>query len=173
MESRRLHDILDDLNKTIYLPHIQRPFVWGEDQVRKLLDSLLREYPIQTLLFWRTREEINRDPAAACNPVKSLQVKPSGPSGTPTPIFCVLPPRTGAVPMRDRWKSVGPLGGGADGRFVLDSGGLTLPGPFAGSLFRRPPRDESNDEDQSRGRVGRPAIRRATARTKASREAWP
>jgi hypothetical protein len=58
MKSRRLYDILDDLNKKIYLPHIQRPFVWGEDQVRKLLDSLLREYPIQTLLFWRTREEI-------------------------------------------------------------------------------------------------------------------
>lgn len=40
--------------------------------------------------------------------------------------------------MRDRWKSVGPLGGGADGRFVLDSSGLTLPGPFAGSLLSRP-----------------------------------
>jgi len=53
-----LYKLLDDLNRTIYLPHIQRPFVWGEDQVRKLLDSLLRGYPIQTLLFWRTREEI-------------------------------------------------------------------------------------------------------------------
>lgn len=58
MKTRPLYEILDDLNRTIYLPHIQRPFVWGEEQVRKLLDSLLREYPIQTLLFWRTKDEI-------------------------------------------------------------------------------------------------------------------
>jgi len=58
MKTRPLYQILDDLNREIYLPHIQRPFVWGEEQVRKLLDSLLRGYPIQTLLFWRTRDEI-------------------------------------------------------------------------------------------------------------------
>jgi Protein of unknown function DUF262 len=58
VKSRPLYQLLDDLDKEIYLPHIQRPFVWGEDQVRKLLDSLLRKYPIQTLLFWRTKEEI-------------------------------------------------------------------------------------------------------------------
>ena len=58
MKTRPLYQILDDLNRQIYLPHIQRPFVWGEEQVRKLLDSLLRGYPIQTLLFWRTRDEI-------------------------------------------------------------------------------------------------------------------
>ncbi len=58
MKTRSLYQILDDLNREIYLPHIQRPFVWGEEQVRKLLDSLLRGYPIQTLLFWRTKDEI-------------------------------------------------------------------------------------------------------------------
>jgi hypothetical protein len=58
MKTRPLYQILDDLNRDIYLPHIQRPFVWGEEQVRKLLDSLLRSYPIQTLLFWRTKDEI-------------------------------------------------------------------------------------------------------------------
>ena len=49
MKTRPLYQLLDDLNREIYLPHIQRPFVWGEEQVRKLLDSLLRGYPIQTL----------------------------------------------------------------------------------------------------------------------------
>jgi hypothetical protein len=58
LKTRPLYQLLDDLNREIYLPHIQRPFVWGEDQVRKLLDSLLRGYPIQTFLFWRTRDEI-------------------------------------------------------------------------------------------------------------------
>jgi hypothetical protein len=58
MKSLPLYKLLDDLNRSVYLPHIQRPFVWGEEQVRKLLDSLLRGYPIQTLLFWRTKDEI-------------------------------------------------------------------------------------------------------------------
>jgi hypothetical protein len=58
MKTRPLYQLLDDLNREIYLPHIQRPFVWGQEQVRKLLDSLLRGYPIQTFLFWRTRDEI-------------------------------------------------------------------------------------------------------------------
>lgn len=58
MKTRPLYQLLDELNRDIYLPHIQRPFVWGEEQVRKLLDSLLRGYPIQTLLFWRTKDEI-------------------------------------------------------------------------------------------------------------------
>jgi Protein of unknown function DUF262 len=58
MKTRPLYQILDDLNRAIYLPHIQRPFVWSTEQVRKLLDSLLRGYPIQTLLLWRTRDEI-------------------------------------------------------------------------------------------------------------------
>jgi len=53
MKTRSLYHLLDDLNRDIYLPHIQRPFVWGEEQVRKLLDSLLRGYPIQTLTLCR------------------------------------------------------------------------------------------------------------------------
>lgn len=28
-----------------WLPNIQRPFVWSEDQICRLFDSILREYP--------------------------------------------------------------------------------------------------------------------------------
>jgi uncharacterized protein with ParB-like and HNH nuclease domain len=38
-----------------WLPNIQRPFVWGEDQICRLFDSILREYPISTLLIWKTK----------------------------------------------------------------------------------------------------------------------
>ena len=31
-----------------WLPNIQRPFVWSEDQICRLFDSILREYPIST-----------------------------------------------------------------------------------------------------------------------------
>lgn len=34
------------------LPSIQREFVWGTDQIETLFDSLMRDYPISTFLFW-------------------------------------------------------------------------------------------------------------------------
>jgi hypothetical protein len=41
-----------------WLPNIQRPFVWSEDQICRLFDSIMREYPIGTLLVWKTRSEV-------------------------------------------------------------------------------------------------------------------
>jgi Protein of unknown function DUF262/Protein of unknown function (DUF1524) len=41
-----------------WLPNIQRPFVWNEDQIARLFDSILREYPISTLLIWKTKEPV-------------------------------------------------------------------------------------------------------------------
>jgi uncharacterized protein with ParB-like and HNH nuclease domain len=55
---RSLFGIINSLNSELFLPHIQRPFVWDKDQMSKLFDSLMRGYPVQTLLFWRTKEEI-------------------------------------------------------------------------------------------------------------------
>ncbi len=43
-----------------WLPNIQRPFVWREDQIERLFDSIMREYPISTLLVWRTKSRIRR-----------------------------------------------------------------------------------------------------------------
>jgi hypothetical protein len=55
---RTLFRLIEDINTSLYLPHIQRPFVWDEDQMKRLFDSLMQNYPIQTLLFWRTQDEI-------------------------------------------------------------------------------------------------------------------
>ncbi len=55
---RSLFRIIEEVNKQLFLPHIQRPFVWEEDQMIRLFDSLMRNYPIQTLLFWRTKDRI-------------------------------------------------------------------------------------------------------------------
>ncbi|MEO1186138.1 MAG: DUF262 domain-containing protein, partial [Cyanobacteria bacterium J06636_27] len=41
-----------------WLPNIQRPFVWTEEQIERLFDSIMREYPFSTLLVWRTNSEI-------------------------------------------------------------------------------------------------------------------
>ena len=44
----------------IWLPNIQRPFVWSENQIERVFDSIMREYPIGTLLIWRTKNNIRR-----------------------------------------------------------------------------------------------------------------
>ncbi len=56
---RSLFRLVEDMDSgSLLLPHIQRAFVWDEDQMVRLFDSLMRDYPIQTLLFWKTREQI-------------------------------------------------------------------------------------------------------------------
>ena len=40
-----------DANK-VYLPALQRKFVWGKRQIQLLFDSLMRNYPIGAFLFW-------------------------------------------------------------------------------------------------------------------------
>lgn len=41
-----------------WLPNIQRHFVWDEEQIERLYDSILREYPIGSFLIWKTKGEI-------------------------------------------------------------------------------------------------------------------
>lgn len=55
---RTLFRLIEEINQSLFLPHIQRPFIWSEEQMKRLYDSLMRNYPIQTFLFWRTRAEI-------------------------------------------------------------------------------------------------------------------
>lgn len=38
----------------IVLPAMQRPFVWRDDRITRLIDSLLREFPLGTALLWKT-----------------------------------------------------------------------------------------------------------------------
>lgn len=49
-----------DHNGGYWLPNIQRPFVWKEEQMERLYDSIMREYPIGTLLVWKTKSKIRR-----------------------------------------------------------------------------------------------------------------
>lgn len=38
----------------IVLPAMQRPFVWKEDRITRLIDSMLRGFPLGTALLWKT-----------------------------------------------------------------------------------------------------------------------
>jgi uncharacterized protein with ParB-like and HNH nuclease domain len=43
-----------DIEESRYrLPSIQRSFVWEAERVYKLLDSVMRDYPLGALLLWK------------------------------------------------------------------------------------------------------------------------
>jgi hypothetical protein len=42
----------------IKLPMFQREFVWEKEQSGKLIDSILKGFPIGTFIFWKTKEEL-------------------------------------------------------------------------------------------------------------------
>jgi len=42
--------------KELVLPAMQRPFVWDEQRMVRLVDSLLRRFPLGTLLVWATSD---------------------------------------------------------------------------------------------------------------------
>lgn len=50
-------DTIDRINRSYFLPAIQRPFVWTGDQIVALFDSLMKGYPISSFLFWNVAPE--------------------------------------------------------------------------------------------------------------------
>ena len=42
----------------MYLPAIQRKYVWGDSQITRLMDSIMLGYPIGTFLFWKVKKTI-------------------------------------------------------------------------------------------------------------------
>jgi len=56
---RQYKDIVDNINNGIYqIPKFQRNFVWSKEQTAKLIDSLLKGYPIGSFILWKTNERL-------------------------------------------------------------------------------------------------------------------
>ncbi|MGB5112346.1 MAG: DUF262 domain-containing protein [Mycobacterium sp.] len=54
----RLSTLLDEIDSgVVLLPEFQRGYVWNRDQVRGLMRSLYRAYPVGGLLVWETSSE--------------------------------------------------------------------------------------------------------------------
>jgi uncharacterized protein with ParB-like and HNH nuclease domain len=54
-----IYNILNQIDqREIVLPAIQRDFVWDEKKIYKLLDSIMRGYPIGLVMMWETFEDI-------------------------------------------------------------------------------------------------------------------
>ena len=51
-------EVMKDITANKYvLPSIQREYVWDTEQIEALFDSLMRDYPIGTFLFWEINKE--------------------------------------------------------------------------------------------------------------------
>jgi uncharacterized protein with ParB-like and HNH nuclease domain len=58
-----IRNAVENVNYKWFLPAIQRPYDWGnrtnkEVFIYKLFDSIIREYPIGTLIIWETDQQI-------------------------------------------------------------------------------------------------------------------
>ena len=49
------------LSGDILLPKFQREFVWKREQVLTLLDSIVSNYPIGSVLLWQSRQELRSE----------------------------------------------------------------------------------------------------------------
>jgi len=52
-----IKDAIDSIfHRKYLLPAIQRKFVWDNEQIEKLFDSIMRGYPINSFMFWQVKE---------------------------------------------------------------------------------------------------------------------
>ena len=59
-DSKKFTDLIYEIQKgQIKIPKFQRDFVWSIDKTAKLLDSILKGYPIGTFILWETNERLN------------------------------------------------------------------------------------------------------------------
>ena len=59
-DSKKYADLISEIQKgQIKVPKFQRNFVWSLDKTAKLLDSILKGYPIGTFILWETNERLN------------------------------------------------------------------------------------------------------------------
>lgn len=58
----KISDVVNNIHKKKYLlPAIQREFVWNTYQIERLFDSIMRNYPISSFLFWQVDKESVND----------------------------------------------------------------------------------------------------------------
>lgn len=60
--SKTIDEVVSDyINCNTFLPAIQREFIWNTSDIEKLFDSIMCDFPIGTLLFWKIRNEAKED----------------------------------------------------------------------------------------------------------------
>jgi len=58
----RIASLLSDVTKgNLKIPVFQREFVWKDEQIMSLLDSIYQGYPVGSLLLWSTKERLKHE----------------------------------------------------------------------------------------------------------------
>jgi len=56
VKPKTIQVVADDLvTGKYYLPSFQRQYVWDEDDIKDLLESIFRNYPIGTVILWNPK----------------------------------------------------------------------------------------------------------------------
>lgn len=62
MEPMTIRKLIEGiLNGQVRIPAFQREFVWEPDRVALFIDSIYKEYPFGSLLFWRAKELLTHE----------------------------------------------------------------------------------------------------------------
>ena len=73
---RKVGELLDDVqNGRIGLPDLQRSFVWKDNKVRDLLDSMFKGFPIGYVMLWSSPEDFENAKAIGQNEKSFKQPK--------------------------------------------------------------------------------------------------
>lgn len=58
-QTKKYQHLFSDIDSgRIKIPKFQRDFVWDKEQTARLIDSIIKGFPIGTFIFWKTREEL-------------------------------------------------------------------------------------------------------------------
>ena len=58
-QTKKYQHLFSDIDSgRIKIPKFQRDFVWDQEQTARLIDSIIKGFPIGTFIFWKTREEL-------------------------------------------------------------------------------------------------------------------
>ena len=58
----KIAEIIDNVNKSNwFLPAIQREFVWKQEQIERLFDSIMADFPIGSFLLWKVENKYKED----------------------------------------------------------------------------------------------------------------
>jgi len=62
VDKKLLSEAIEKWIKGLSLPIVQREFVWEPDKIKELVDSIIRDYPIGTIILWETEEDFPGSP---------------------------------------------------------------------------------------------------------------
>lgn len=58
-QNKKYEHLFSDIDQGyLKIPKFQRDFVWSQAQTARLIDSIIKGFPIGTFIFWKTREEL-------------------------------------------------------------------------------------------------------------------